>query len=51
MADFIPWYKYETLYAKIFKHMRGNLAKPFRMAMGSLIIQMKFGYSDRELIQ
>lgn len=51
MADSIPWYKYEVEYAKIFRHMRGNLAKPFRMAMGSLIIQMKFGYSDRELIQ
>jgi len=51
IADSIPWYKYEVEYAKIFRNMRGNLAKPFRMAMGSLIIQTKFGYSDRELIQ
>ncbi len=29
----------------------GNVAKPFRMALGALIIQTKFQYSDRELVE
>lgn len=29
----------------------GNVAKPFRIALGALIIQKKFQYSDRELVE
>lgn len=29
----------------------GNVAKPFRMALGALSIQTKFQYSDRELAE
>jgi Transposase domain (DUF772). len=51
LAEFIPWDEYEVKYAKLFKSQTGNVAKPFRMALGSLIIQKKLGYTDRELVQ
>jgi IS5 family transposase len=50
MADCIPWDVYEKKYAKKFKSHTGNVAKPLRLALGALIIQKKYGYSDRELI-
>ena len=50
MADSIPWDVYEKKYAKKFKSHTGNVAKPLRLALGALIIQKKYGYSDRELI-
>lgn len=52
LADLIPWEKYEHKYAHLFKGSKvGNVAKPFRMALGSLIIQLKFGFSDWELVE
>lgn len=51
MADFIPWDEYEKKYRCLFKSKTGNVAKPFRMALGSLIIQQKYQYSDRELVE
>ena len=52
LADLIPWGKYEHKYAHLFKGSKvGNVAKPFRMALGSLIIQTKLGFSDRELVE
>ena len=51
MADFIPWDEYEKKYRCLFKSKTGNIAKPFRMALGSLIIQQKYQYSDRELVE
>ena len=51
MADFIPWDEYEKKYRRLFKSKTGNVAKPFRMALGSLIIQQKYQYSDRELVE
>lgn len=51
MADAIPWDEYEKKYRRLFKSKTGNVAKPFRMALGSLIIQQKFQYSDRELVE
>ena len=38
-------------YAELFPSGTGNVAKPLRMALGSLIIQTKFQYSDRELVE
>lgn len=51
LAAIIPWDKYESRYASKFKSATGNVAKPFRMALGALIIQKKLGVSDRELVQ
>lgn len=51
LADLIPWDEYESKYADLFKSKTGTVAKPFRMALGALIIQKKLGFSDRELVE
>lgn len=51
LADSIPWDEFETKYAGLFPSGTGNVAKPLRMALGALIIQTKFQYSDRELVE
>lgn len=50
LADSIPWDELEKNYASLFPSSIGNVAKPLRMALGSLIIQKKFQFSDRELV-
>ena len=50
-ADLIPWEDIEKRYAELFPSGTGHPAKPLRMALGSLIIQKQFGYSDRELVE
>ncbi len=51
LAKIIPWDEIEKEYAFMFPSDRGNVAKPVRMALGSLIIQARCGYTDRELVQ
>ena len=51
MADLIPWDEFERKYAELFPSGTGNVAKPLRMALGALIIQTKFQYADRELVE
>ena len=51
LADRIPWDTFEAKYAQLFPSDTGNVAKPLRMALGVLIIQTKFQYSDRELVE
>ena len=51
LADCIPWDELEIKYAALFPSDTGKVAKPLRMALGSLIIQKKFQYSDRELVE
>lgn len=51
LADRIPWEKFEIKYAELFPSDTGNVAKPLRMALGALIIQTKFQYADRELVE
>jgi hypothetical protein len=51
MADNIPWDVFEEKYAKLFPSSTGNVAKPLRLALGSLIIQTKYQFSDRELVE
>ena len=52
LAELIPWDDYETVYAsKLSRTEAGNLAKPFRMALGTLIIQTRFGTSDQETVR
>lgn len=50
MADAIPWGIFEKKYSRLFKGKNGRVAKPLRLALGSLIIQTKYQYSDRELV-
>lgn len=42
MADAIPWEAFEKKYSKLFKGKNGRVAKPLRLALGSLIIQTKY---------
>ncbi len=47
----IPWDAIEEKYAGLFPSKTGMPAKPLRMALGSLMIQKQYGYSDRELLE
>lgn len=51
MKDAIPWEIFEKKYSRLFKGKNGRVAKPLRLAQGSLIIQTKYQYSDRELVE
>ncbi len=50
-AELIPWETIEVEYAKLFPSKTGMPAKPLRMALGSLLIQKQYGYSDEELVE
>lgn len=50
-AGLIPWDEIEDRYADLFPSNTGMPAKPLRMALGSLIIQKQYDYSDRELVE
>ena len=50
LAEVIPWMEFEPHYAQQFSQTMGATAKPFRMALGSLIIKEKLGTSDRETV-
>ena len=50
-AAMIPWDKIEDRYAELFPSEVGMPAKPLQTALGSLLIQKEYGYSDRELIE
>jgi IS5 family transposase len=47
-AELIPWDEIEKRYAELFTNKKGNVAKALRMALGALIIQTEYGYSDEE---
>ena len=51
MAELIPWSEFEAEYAENFSEKMGAPAKPFRMALGALIIKEKLGISDRETVE
>ena len=51
LSKLIPWDSIEKEYAFLFPSDRGNVAKPVRMALGSLIIQARCGYTDRGLLE
>ncbi len=51
LADRIPWDEFEVKYARLFLSDTGNVAKPLCMALGALIIQTKFQFSDREFVE
>ena len=50
-AAMIPWDKIEDRYAGLFPSEVGMPAKPLQTALGSLLIQKEYGYSDRELVE
>ena len=45
-----PWKAWEVQYSAMFETTTGNVAKPSRMVLGSLIIQMRMGFTDRDLV-
>ncbi len=47
----IPWDEIEDRYAELFPSEVGMPAKPLQTALGSLLIQKEYGYSDRELVE
>ncbi len=51
MANLIPWQEFEEKYANIFAEKLGAPAKPFRMALGALIIQQTKNLTDRQTVQ
>jgi len=50
LADQVPWNEFEEKYAQLFPSETGNVAKPLRLALGSLIIQTRYKYADEELV-
>ena len=52
LAKLVPWNEFEEKYAQQFASSGlGAPAKPFRMALGALIIKEKCGYSDEETVE
>ena len=51
MASLMPWEEFEEEYAGKFSTEIGAPAKPFRMALGALIIHEKLRTSDRETVE
>lgn len=49
-AEIIPWDKLEKEYADLFEGKNGQIAKPLRLALGALLIQIEYGYSDEETV-
>lgn len=49
-AALIPWDEIEEKYAKLFPARDGTVAKPAQMALGALIIQKEYGFSDEETV-
>jgi hypothetical protein len=47
-SKIIPWDEIETDYSGLFPSREGNVAKSARLALGALIIQMEYGFSDEE---
>lgn len=51
LAELFPWQELEQRYAKRLNKVKGNPAKPARMAFASLYVQNKLGLTDRECAQ
>lgn len=51
LAEIIPWEVFEQEYAAQLHESWGAPAKPFRMALGALIIKERLGTSDRETVE
>ena len=52
LATLTPWDEIEAQYARYFAgSMTGNPAKPSRMAVGTLIIKERYGFSDEDVVE
>lgn len=51
LARRVPWQEYERQYAEHFSKHTGTPAKPFRIALGALLIQSRLHVSDRETVE
>jgi len=51
IADMISWEKIEKMYADKFPSKTGTVAKPCRLMLGALIIQIIKGLSERDTVQ
>lgn len=51
LSSLIPWDELEHTYAKAFSAGKGAPSKPFRMALGAVVIQQLLGVSDREIVE
>ena len=51
LAQLIPWEEFEAQYAQQLSEGMGAPAKPFRMALGALIIKERLGTSDIETVE
>lgn len=51
LSNLIPWEQFETEYASLFDEKIGAPAKPFRLALGSLLIQQILNITDRETVE
>jgi IS5 family transposase len=51
LAELIPWDELEGDYAAQFCKGFGAPAKPFRMALGALIIKARLDLTDEELVE
>ena len=47
-AALIPWDEIEKRYSSLFPSKDGNVAKPARLALGSILIQQEYNFSDEE---
>ena len=51
LSKLIPWPEFEEQYASFFDEKIGAPAKPFRLALGSLLIQQILNITDRETVE
>ncbi len=51
LSNLIPWSEFEEQYASFFDDKIGAPAKPFRLALGSLLIQQILNITDRETVE
>lgn len=51
LAQLIPFSEFESEYSQQFSQKMGAPAKPFRMALGALIIKERLGTSDEETVE
>jgi len=51
LAKIIPWNEFEGKYASLFSKDQGAPAKPFRMALGSLLIRERLHLTDEETVE
>jgi hypothetical protein len=47
-ARLIPWDEIEKRYSGLFPSKEGNVAKPARLALGSILIQQEYNFSNEE---